>query len=847
MLVNRKIIRQSRYPSTSAATRSILVLLLLAGGLLSSDAQAATLTVSDVTETAATVTISGHTGDWWYRYKNHFDTDFGPCTAVSGSAVRLSGLGRMSHYELSAFSENTCTTVVASVSIVTPGLWATGIKPTGARLNLFNYGQSPYEWLDWWYQGDQTNAVCTGPVTGRGVSIADLAPETTYTYRTYDKSGCAAADEITSTTFTTQAAGTTTLTVSDVTATTATLTVANHTGAWWFDGNGQGHTCIAVASGETSVDLTGLLPFVWHNYYAYDKDGCSDEDRIASESWSQLGLKESDVTATTATLQLLNYTGTWWHANQNGGACGEVAGTTKANLINLTSNTSYNWRAYSKSGCALADTIASVAFTTLTAPSPPETPSSVSVTRADGSLTASWPAVAGATSYHITYSSDGGASWSSPAANHPSTSITISNVTNSATYLVAVRARNDQGDSGWRNSPSAGPFGSAAPPETPSSVSVTRADGSLTASWPAVAGATSYHITYSSDGGASWSLAAANHSSASITISNVANSATYLVAVRARNDQGDSGWRNSPSAGPFTPSAPPETPSSVSVTRSDGSLTASWPAVAGATSYHITYSSDGGASWSLAAFNHPSTSITISGVTNSATYLVAVRARNDQGDSGWRNSPAAGPFGSVAPPETPSSVSVTRSDGSLTASWPAVAGATSYHITYSSDGGVSWSLAALNHSSASITISNVTNSATYIVAVRARNDQGDSGWRNSPAAGPFTPGSSKATVSVPTAFGLADNYPNPFNPSTTIGYALPAESEVRLEVFNTAGQRVRVLLDTHQPAGHYTVEWDTRDAQGQAVASGVYFYRLQASTNAGARPLHAVKRMLLIR
>ena len=87
----------------------------------------------------------------------------------------------------------------------------------------------------------------------------------------------------------------------------------------------------------------------------------------------------------------------------------------------------------------------------------------------------------------------------------------------------------------------------------------------------------------------------------------------------------------------------------------------------------------------------------------------------------------------------------------------------------------------------------------------------------------------------PPAFGLADNYPNPFNPSTTIGYALPAESEVRLEVFNTAGQRVRVLLATHQPAGHYTVEWDTRDAQGQAVASGVYFYRLQASIDARGR------------
>ena len=105
----------------------------------------------------------------------------------------------------------------------------------------------------------------------------------------------------------------------------------------------------------------------------------------------------------------------------------------------------------------------------------------------------------------------------------------------------------------------------------------------------------------------------------------------------------------------------------------------------------------------------------------------------------------------------------------------------------------------------------------------------------------------KATVRTPTAFGLADNYPNPFNPSTTIGYVLPAEAEVRLEVFNIAGQRVRVLLDTHQPAGHYTVEWDSRNAQRQAVASGMYFYRLQASTDAATSPFHDVKRMLLIR
>ncbi len=93
----------------------------------------------------------------------------------------------------------------------------------------------------------------------------------------------------------------------------------------------------------------------------------------------------------------------------------------------------------------------------------------------------------------------------------------------------------------------------------------------------------------------------------------------------------------------------------------------------------------------------------------------------------------------ISPPETPSEVTVTRADGTLAASWPAVTGATSYHVTYSSDDGASWSLAALNHSTSSITISDVENGKTYIVGVRARNDTGDSGWRNSEPAGPFTP------------------------------------------------------------------------------------------------------------
>ena len=63
----------------------------------------------------------------------------------------------------------------------------------------------------------------------------------------------------------------------------------------------------------------------------------------------------------------------------------------------------------------------------------------------------------------------------------------------------------------------------------------------------------------------------------------------------------------------------PGAPVEVTVTRGDGTLTASWAAVTGATSYHITYSSDGAVSWTLAAYEHPDASITITGVDNDAT------------------------------------------------------------------------------------------------------------------------------------------------------------------------------------------------------------------------------------
>jgi hypothetical protein len=75
-------------------------------------------------------------------------------------------------------------------------------------------------------------------------------------------------------------------------------------------------------------------------------------------------------------------------------------------------------------------------------------------------------------------------------------------------------------------------------------------------------------------------------------------------------------------------------------------------------------------------------------------------------------------------------------------------------------------------------------------------------------------------------YALSQNYPNPFNPTTTIDYSLKATGHVSLNIYNVAGQLVRSLVDDTKAAGSFKIEWNGRDNVGQAVSSGVYFYKL---------------------
>jgi len=78
---------------------------------------------------------------------------------------------------------------------------------------------------------------------------------------------------------------------------------------------------------------------------------------------------------------------------------------------------------------------------------------------------------------------------------------------------------------------------------------------------------------------------------------------------------------------------------------------------------------------------------------------------------------------------------------------------------------------------------------------------------------------------IPTDYYLSQNYPNPFNPNTKIRYSVPQTSNVMITVFDILGNEIETLVSEEKPVGSYEVELD-----GSQLASGIYFYRLQAGS-----------------
>ena len=91
------------------------------------------------------------------------------------------------------------------------------------------------------------------------------------------------------------------------------------------------------------------------------------------------------------------------------------------------------------------------------------------------------------------------------------------------------------------------------------------------------------------------------------------------------------------------------------------------------------------------------------------------------------------------------------------------------------------------------------------------------------------------------AFRVDQNFPNPFNPKTTIQFALPSAGRTRVNIFDVAGRHVRSLLDEDLEASTHQVNWTGDDDNGRSVSAGVYFYMVTSGKS------RSVGRMALIK
>ncbi|NIW45452.1 MAG: T9SS type A sorting domain-containing protein, partial [Gammaproteobacteria bacterium] len=94
---------------------------------------------------------------------------------------------------------------------------------------------------------------------------------------------------------------------------------------------------------------------------------------------------------------------------------------------------------------------------------------------------------------------------------------------------------------------------------------------------------------------------------------------------------------------------------------------------------------------------------------------------------------------------------------------------------------------------------------------------------------------------IPTEFALDQNFPNPFNPTTTLQYALKENARVKLQIYNVLGQLVKTLIDENQTAGYKEVVWDGTNNQGLKVPSGIYIYRIKANDFVESRKMILMK------
>lgn len=320
-------------------------------------------------------------------------------------------------------------------------------------------------------------------------------------------------------------------------------------------------------------------------------------------------------------------------------------------------------------------------------------------------------------------------------------------------------------------------------------------------------------------------------------LADLANNSRYYWRVAASNVAGKSDYSSilvfsTIIAAPLSPSlsAPAD---NAKITGDHTQLI--WRAAGSGNTYHVQLAATPEFNEPLREKNAwPDTTWQISGLAYGQTYYWRVQAANIAGISPF--SPIRSFTALIAPPAAPQLHSPVN--GKRTAAleidfyWAAVDSADTYHLQISTHADFSVLQAdTAGFSQPTCHIGELDYLVQYYWRVSAVNAGGEGIFSNPYS---FRTGATAifahSTTELPTHLALLPNYPNPFNPQTTITFTVPDQTleQVTVSVYNSCGQMVRRLHDGPVAAGIYSVIWDGRDFSGHSVGSGIYVCRLQA-------------------
>ncbi len=292
----------------------------------------------------------------------------------------------------------------------------------------------------------------------------------------------------------------------------------------------------------------------------------------------------------------------------------------------------------------------------------------------------------------------------------------------------------------------------AAVPPVPAGLTATAGNAQVSLVWNASAGATSYNVKRATTSGGPYTTI----SSPMVTTfvdSSAANGTRYFYVVSAVNSAGESANSAQVNATPTAPIVAPAAPMGLAATAGNAQVSLVWNASAGATSYNVKRATTSGGPYTTIS-SPMATTFMDATVTNGTKYFYVVSAVNSAGESANSAEVNATPVAPVQPPATPTGLAATSANASVSLTWNASTGATSYNVKRSTTTGGPYATIA-SPTTASFADTTVTNGTTYFYVVSAMNGSGQSG--NSAQVSATPAGGVPAAIQV-TVDALSDRH-----------------------------------------------------------------------------------------